>query len=75
VELNKFSVVDFQGRETFKFETNLTEVIRGVYVEGSMIYTAGEYGTNQYEFKEKYCQDKYYYLSSGNSFSRSPFPR
>lgn len=48
------------GRNFFKFNTNLTEPVLGMFVENRRIYTAGEYIYNMFED----AADKHFYLCS-----------
>eukprot|EP00698_Gefionella_okellyi_P026192 TRINITY_DN9896_c0_g1_i1.p1 TRINITY_DN9896_c0_g1~~TRINITY_DN9896_c0_g1_i1.p1 ORF type:complete len:718 (-),score=186.21 TRINITY_DN9896_c0_g1_i1:1083-3236(-) len=48
-----------KGKEFFRLETNLTEPIRSMFVEGNGIWTGGEYIYNQF----RDAQDNYFYMS------------
>jgi len=49
-----------KGKEFLRFNTNLTEPIRSMYIEGDEIHTGGEYIYNQFTN----CKDTAFFMSS-----------
>lgn len=55
--------VNKKGKEFFKFDTNHTEDIQNLFVEGSNLWSAGDYILNSYKGSKTGIEDNFYYLS------------
>ncbi|CAI2359386.1 unnamed protein product [Moneuplotes crassus] len=55
--------INKKGKEFFKFDTNHTEDIQNLYVDGSNLWSSGDYILNSYKGTKSGIEDNFYYLS------------
>jgi Bardet-Biedl syndrome 7 protein len=55
--------INKKGKEFFKFDTNHTEDIKSLFVEGSNLWSSGDYILNSYKGSKTGIEDNFYYLS------------
>ena len=55
--------INKKGKEFFKFDTNHTEDIKSLFVQGSNLWSAGDYILNSYKGSKTGIEDNFYYLS------------
>eukprot|EP00357_Protocruzia_adherens_P027219 CAMPEP_0115022488 /NCGR_PEP_ID=MMETSP0216-20121206/31590_1 /TAXON_ID=223996 /ORGANISM="Protocruzia adherens, Strain Boccale" /LENGTH=658 /DNA_ID=CAMNT_0002395201 /DNA_START=192 /DNA_END=2168 /DNA_ORIENTATION=+ len=52
-----------KGRDFFKFDSNLTEIIRGLGIRDTWLWATGDYMLNAFEQQQTKILDKYFYAS------------
>ena len=55
--------INKKGKEFFKFDTNHTEDIKHLFVDGSNLWSVGDYILNSYKGSKQGIEDNFYYLS------------
>jgi len=51
-----------KGKEFFKLDTTHTEAIKSLHVQGTFLWSAGDYILNCYESVDGKIVDKYFYI-------------